>query len=157
MAKGKTNASPEQTGEANQITPEQVAQLQSDLAAANAVIQEKEELLSKANADMEAANTVLQEKELLLSKATADLESANTVISQLKIADKAEQVLEEKKPEVEKVPLLFSYNGKRYTFSRKCPEKINVDGTVYSQEELIKNKELMVSLIDGGNAFVKLV
>ena len=48
----------------------------------------------------------------------------------------------------------FEFDGKFYGLSKRCPKTLRVLDTVYTQEELVKNKEAMQFLIVGNSCFI---
>lgn len=51
----------------------------------------------------------------------------------------------------------FEVNGRKYKLSDRCPARLKFDGTIYSREELLTNKEIQKSLVIGESPFVKKV
>lgn len=49
----------------------------------------------------------------------------------------------------------FEVNGRKYKLSDRCPARLKFDGTIYSREELLTNKEIQKSLVIGESPFVK--
>jgi hypothetical protein len=46
-------------------------------------------------------------------------------------------------------------NGVVYGLSGRCPEKLQIDGKVYSKKELLTNEEVLTTLVVGGSPFIK--
>jgi hypothetical protein len=46
-------------------------------------------------------------------------------------------------------------NGKKYTLSDRCKTKLQVDGVVYTKEELLNNEEVMETLVVANSPFIK--
>lgn len=72
--------------------------------------------------------------------------------AQAKAEDKAQAKAQAK---AEKTLKPFSHNGNKYGFNKHTPAKLSIDGKLFTQDELLNNKELMTSLIVGGSAFIK--
>lgn len=51
----------------------------------------------------------------------------------------------------------FEVNGRKYTFSDRCPAKLQFNDTVYTREELLTNEDVLESLVIGESPFVKKV
>jgi hypothetical protein len=114
------------------------------------------------------------------SSDTADTNDTETTTKSLeKLAEEAQVNADTKKVEYEKAQALadeaksklanvaehdakekelstgFSFGGKTYGLSDLTPKTLKVLDTVYSQEELLQNKDAMEFLIVGNSCFVK--
>lgn len=115
------------------VEPENVSNLESEI-----------ELLKK---NLLEAENLLNEKEQELNNLKEELET----LTSLKNTSVKEEVA--KKTSYEH--LTFTFQKRKYSFHPKTPAKISIAGSVYTLEELIKNKELMTSLIVGNSPFIK--
>jgi hypothetical protein len=70
-----------------------------------------------------------------------------------------EKTPNEKTPKegIQEVDGVFDFKGNRYQFSECCPNRLQIDGQVYTREELLINEDILVSLIVGENPFVEKV
>jgi hypothetical protein len=91
-----------------------------------------------------------------VDKAVADQAAADQAAADQAAAEKAaaDQAAADKSA-VDKAENIFEYNGKKYSFSNRMPEKLKVYGRLYTKEELIINDDAMTSLIIGNSPFVK--
>lgn len=64
-------------------------------------------------------------------------------------------VASDKKEATESLKEYKSKDGKCFCLSDRTPKTLNVNGSIYTKEELLKNKEAMEFLIVGGSGFVK--
>lgn len=81
---------------------------------------------------------------------TIELNAINKVAENKNILDPNKSILN---------PLLnengFVLNALTYGLSDRCPEKLQVDGRVYSKQELSTNEKILTLLISGRSPFVK--
>lgn len=49
----------------------------------------------------------------------------------------------------------ITINSSKYTLSKRCPERLQFNGVVYTKEELLTNEEVFTSLVVGGSPFVQ--
>lgn len=49
----------------------------------------------------------------------------------------------------------YEYRGRRYNFTANMPLKVNLDGEIFSQEEIMSNPDVIESMIDSKNIFIK--
>jgi len=126
---------------------------------------------------VEESAPVVEEKAPEAEQTTSIVEESAPVVEETSTEEKApeaeqttsivgETSTEEKAPEAEQttgitvndaeivVPEIFEYNGKNYTLA-KYVKKLQVNGRVYSREEILTNKEIMANLIVGNSPFVK--
>ena len=47
------------------------------------------------------------------------------------------------------------YNGRKYTFTASMPNRVNIDGVILSKEEILSNPDVLESMIDSKNIFIK--
>lgn len=85
---------------------------------------------------------------------TATEETAESVVETTteETAEVVETTTEEKSTPVNGE---FEVNGRKYKLSDRCPARLKFDGTIYSREELLTNKEIQKSLVIGESPFVK--
>lgn len=130
--------SPAQTGEVNKegtTTPQ-------DTVDTNKQGEEKtkheKEALKKAEqeAKKKAEDKVKQEKEALK-----------------KAAQEAQKLA--KKEANERLLNGYEYRGHKYNFTDNMPLKVNLDGEIFSQEEIMSNTDVIESMIDSKNIFIK--
>jgi hypothetical protein len=50
---------------------------------------------------------------------------------------------------------VVTINSSNYVLSKRCPERLQYNGVVYSKNELLTNQEVFTSLVVGGSPFVK--
>ena len=90
------------------------------------------------------------------TKNTTGAENAPVVSKEEKAALKAQAKAEaEAQAKAEKTLKPFNHNGNKYGFNKYTPAKLSIDGKLYTQEELLNNKDIMTSLVVGGSAFIK--
>lgn len=90
------------------------------------------------------------------TKKTTGADKAPVVSPEEKAALEAQAKAEDKaQAKAEKTLKPFSHNGNKYGFNKHTPAKLSIDGKLFTQDELLNNKELMTSLIVGGSAFIK--
>lgn len=49
----------------------------------------------------------------------------------------------------------YEYRGRKYAFTDSMPLKVNLDGQIMSQEEIMSNTDVLESMIDSKNIFIK--
>lgn len=49
----------------------------------------------------------------------------------------------------------YEYRGRKYNFTDNMPLKVNLDGQIMSQEEIMSNTDVLESMIDSKNIFIK--
>ncbi|ALU25255.1 hypothetical protein [Myroides odoratimimus] len=49
----------------------------------------------------------------------------------------------------------YEYRGRKYNFTANMPQKVNLDGEIFSQEEIMSNTDVIESMIDSKNIFIK--
>lgn len=49
----------------------------------------------------------------------------------------------------------YEYNGRKYTFTASMPNRVNIDGVILSKEEILSNPDVLESMIDSKNIFIK--
>ena len=76
------------------------------------------------------------------------------VAKEVEIEEAKEQQKVKEKEAEEALKNAFEFDGKFYGLSKRCPETLKVLDTVYTQEELVKNKEAMEFLIVGNSCFI---
>lgn len=130
----------------------------AELEIAKDRITELEGLIEEKNGQLKTADSKLQEAAEALDSEKSARVAAEEEVTRLKALIPAESGEEtEVKDEEASAPLVFELNGRKYGFTAKAPKKLDVNGTVRTQEEIINDSEAMTSLILGENAFVKQV
>ncbi|MDM1441903.1 hypothetical protein HX056_00935 [Myroides odoratimimus] len=130
--------SPAQTGEVNTegtTTPQDT--VDTTKQAEEKAKQEKEALKkAEQEANKKAEEKAKQEKEAL---------------------KKAEQEAQKlaKKEANERLLNGYEYRGRKYNFTANMPQKVNLDGEIFSQEEIMSNTDVIESMIDSKNIFIK--
>ena len=84
-------------------------------------------------------------------KRLADREK-EVALREEKVSVKEAEVLEVAKP-AKAVELTFE--GEKYVFDKHAPQSIRVDDVVYTQKEIAKNEEVLLSLIGGNSSLIK--
>ena len=51
---------------------------------------------------------------------------------------------------------MFKVGDKNYTFSNRCPERLQIDGKVYTKKEILEDEDLIEFLVIGNSPFVTL-
>jgi len=109
--------------------------------------------LESANLKIDAAAITVNELREQLTTVIGRASAAELELEQLKAAN-LEEVVEEAAVE----PKTFVvYQDRQYGFTDKAPTRLNIDGHVRSQNELLNDEDAMISLIVGESAFVKQV
>ncbi|EKB02674.1 hypothetical protein HMPREF9711_03136, partial [Myroides odoratimimus CCUG 3837] len=49
----------------------------------------------------------------------------------------------------------YEYRGRKYNFTANMPLKVNLDGQIMSQVEIMSNTDVLESMIDSKNIFIK--
>ncbi|MCD8519165.1 MAG: hypothetical protein LRY32_06670 [Flavobacterium sp.] len=112
---------------------------------------------NNAPAKAGATSKEVKEKEVVAEVVeTATEETAESVVETTteETAEVVETTTEEKSTPVNGE---FEVNGRKYKLSDRCPARLKFDGTIYSREELLTNKEIQKSLVIGESPFVKKV
>lgn len=114
-----------------------------ELEASNARVTELEGDLTAANAEA--------------ARLQAELDTANETIEALEAekAAAADVVFTSESFEAAGGKDYAVYNGVKYAFTDRAPKQLQIDGRIYTREELLNNEEVMVSLIVGQSGFVK--
>lgn len=68
-----------------------------------------------------------------------------------KVSEKEAEVLEVAKPAK---AVKITFEGEKYGFARHAPQTIRIDDVVYTQEEIAKNEEILLSLIGGNSSLI---
>ena len=68
---------------------------------------------------------------------------------------KAEAEAKAKEEATENIAV-FEYGDKQYKFSDRCPKKLQIDGQVYTQDEILNDEDLIEFLVVGNSPFVTL-
>ena len=84
--------------------------------------------------------------------------SASTKGAELNEEQKAAQLAAEAKAKEEATEniAVFEYGDKQYKFSDRCPKKLQIDGQVYTQDEILNDEDLIEFLVVGNSPFVTL-
>ncbi len=112
------------------------------------------EAVAQAKAEVEA-------KEAAQAKAEAEAQAKAEAEAQAKAEAEAEaqaktEAEAEGKAEVEgKIPV-FTVGDKNYTFSNRCPERLQINGDVYTKAEILEDEDLIEFLVIGNSPFVTL-
>lgn len=74
-----------------------------------------------------------------------------------RLAQKEKERKEQEEAETqERVTLgYYEYNGRKYTFTASMPNRVNIDGVILSKEEILSNPDVLESMIDSKNIFIK--
>lgn len=48
----------------------------------------------------------------------------------------------------------FDVNGKAYTFSKRMPQTLQIDGEIFTKTELLNQKEILERLVLGNSPFI---
>ncbi len=96
----------------------------------------KEELLIERE-------VALNEKEAALNQKEADLK-----ILEEELKKKGKSLPQKPEP-----GLAFSFRGENYKFNDKAPKNIRFGGLSYTQEEIVKDEEVLVQII-GANSYL---
>ena len=117
-------------------------------AEAQAKAEAKAEIEAQAKAEIEAE-----------AKAEAEAQAKEEAEAQAKAEAKAE-IEAQAKAEAEaksegKLPV-FKVGDKNYTFSNRCPERLQIDGKVYTKKEILEDEDLIEFLVIGNSPFVTL-
>lgn len=150
----------------------EVAKMNTEIDRLNGVIDDEDTEIRTLKGNVQAMSDectrrladLLADKNTEIGNLTADLGTANSEVARLTAltdaqADELKTFVDgtvlttEEAPEPLSEP--FEYNGKRYTFSDRAPQRIKHDGRLWTLNELLTNAEAMQSLIVGGCAFVK--
>ncbi|WP_158962351.1 hypothetical protein [Myroides fluvii] len=80
-----------------------------------------------------------------------------TPIEGVDVKAQEEQARKEQEAEAkERVALgYYEYNGRKYTFTASMPNRVNIDGVILSKEEILSNSDVLESMIDSKNIFIK--
>ncbi len=133
-----------------------------DLTKKLAEIEAKEAALNEREEGLNSREEAVHEKESALNEREEDLNTKESNISEReKLIQQREEALENKQSKStkkkEQKPVSFDFRGETYRFVDNAPEKIRVEGTVYSQKDISKDEELLVILIGGGSGLIKKV
>lgn len=72
------------------------------------------------------------------------------------IAIKKQELDDKKVNSPEEVGLLtFKIKNESYTFSDRCPKKLQVNNKVYTKEELLNHEDELTFLVVGNSVFIK--
>ena len=123
----------ENTQEATPLTEEQLLEKEKSLAA-------REEAVAKKEAELKTQETGLVTREEAVAKKEAEIASQK--------ADEEEK----KQPGRE-----FEFEGESYKFKDSAPKKIRMDGKVFSQAEIIKDKSKLLQLVGGNSGLIQKV
>ncbi len=93
-------------------------------------------------------------------KAKQEKEAKKKASEQAKQAKQEKEALKQAELEVQKLAnelLLngYQYRGRKYNFTTNMPLKINLDGEIFTQEEIMSNPDIIESMIDSKNIFIK--
>ncbi|AEW85906.1 hypothetical protein FCOL_05405 [Flavobacterium columnare ATCC 49512] len=90
-----------------------------------------------------------------VSEMKARLEDENQYLKSL--LETSDKDLEAKVEGAEIVlnPISFEIEGETYSFTDDCPEKLQIDGKVYALSDLLKQEDILMSLVVSENCFIK--
>ncbi len=106
-------------------------------------------------------NSASKDAELNKAKTVATGPSSDKLEAEAEAQAKAEAEAQAKaeaegKAEVEgKIPV-FTVGDKNYTFSNRCPERLQINGDVYTKAEILEDEDLIEFLVIGNSPFVTL-
>ena len=167
------------TGSSNQTADADIAAREQQLEARENELKIREESLVQKEDDLKKASLELEAKaekesgkdnlnslegpEIGSSDQTADADIAarekrlaerekEVALREEKVSVKEAEVLEVAKP-AKAVELTFE--GEKYVFDKHAPQSIRVDDVVYTQKEIAKNEEVLLSLIGGNSSLIK--
>ena len=105
------------------------------------------------DAELNKAKTVATgpSSDKLEAKAEAEAQAKAEAKAEIEAEAKAEA---EAKSEG-KLPV-FKVGDKNYTFSNRCPERLQIDGKVYTKKEILEDEDLIEFLVIGNSPFVTL-
>ena len=80
---------------------------------------------------------------------------ANAEAAEAASVDLANETTDEQPAPKKAKVATFEVDGKNYSFSDRCPAKVQVNGTVYTQKELLNDKDAIKFLTVGNHPFIK--
>lgn len=119
---------------------------------------DKEAILDTREQELNAFADTLNEKEQELNAFAETLKEKEVALSQ-----REAEIMRREQSTSQEIPtavpvvegLDFEFNGEKYKFRDDAPQKIRIFGQVMSQEEIVKDEDLLLQLVAGESSLIE--
>ncbi|WP_353158436.1 hypothetical protein [Myroides odoratus] len=143
--------------EASPATPGEVQDENKTPEGVDVKAQEEKERKEKEEADRLAQEEKEQKKKEEAERLAQEEQARKEKEEADRLAQEEKERKEKEEAEAkERVALgYYEYNGRKYTFTASMPNRVNIDGVILSKEEILSNPDVLESMIDSKNIFIK--